>query len=159
LIFVAFVLATFVWRVPRRWWGRLRSVGRDVDVRPEADEVRRGQDLTVEAVPRGGGRIAGPVKLGLRCLERYDELVTNETVSHGGHRVRGSQRETREALAHEEWADARAEDGWSAVFTVPAAAPYSYEGGCLRFEWWVEAREVERFRPDRAATRTIRVLP
>jgi hypothetical protein len=145
--------------VPKRWWRRLRAIGRDIEVRPDVDEVRRGRELTVEAVRRGGGTIAGPVKLGLLCIERYDELVTTEAVSHRGHRTRGSKRETREALAHEEWAEARPEDGWSAVFTLPSSAPYSYHGGCLGFEWWVEAREVERFRPDQAATRTIRVLP
>jgi hypothetical protein len=119
-------------------------------VRPERDEARGGEQFRVEAAMRAGGMLDRPVKLGLVCVERYDVQVPSR---------RHTRRDTREDVAFEAWADASPEDVWGAVFTIPADAPYGYSGSCLSFAWLVKAREVERFRPDSAATRSIVVRP
>ncbi len=80
----------------------------------------------------------GSLEVGLVCRVAYD--VEIETTNAQGHTQRS--RMTRHHVIHEEWrpvttpaADVEQQ------FVIPLHAPFSHEGACLSFAWWVEARE------------------
>ena len=69
-------------------------------------------------------------------------------------------RSTKKATAHEQWLpldSALAEHRVS--FTIPADAPFSYDGKVLSFTWQVRAVSRAALRPDAAAHWELTVLP
>jgi hypothetical protein len=134
---------------------RLRLRSRSVQI-AAAGSARRGDSIRLDVVVRDLARTAARLRVGVVCPERYD---VEETSSSGSGRT-SSSRVTREAVAHEEWRElsvGEAQEGLE--FEIPPAAPFSYQGSCLRFEWRAEALELRPLRPDRVATTAFEVRP
>jgi hypothetical protein len=134
---------------------RLRLPSRSVQL-AAAGSVRRGDPVRLDVVVRDLARAAARLRVGVVCLERYDVEETSSSNSGGT----SSRRVTREAVAHEEWRElSSAEAQQGLAFEIPPAAPFSYTGSCLRFEWRAETLELRPLRPDRVATAAFEVLP
>jgi hypothetical protein len=139
-------LVNIGWRFPR--WLRPRS---DTVQITATGPVRRGEPVDVAIGIRDGAHTGVRLRVGVFCLERYD---VEESDEHGTDRV------TREDHVHEEWREVAASEAQQGLsFTVPAEAPYSYEGSCLSFEWHAEALEIARMRPDAVASCAFEVRP
>jgi hypothetical protein len=127
---------------------RRRTRGR-LQISVDDPEVRRGEALDAR-VTIADSRL-GDVEVGLVCTEFY------EVASGGG---TGSNRGTSSATAFEAWHPVT---GTSSVHNVrlslPAEAPFSYEGELLCFRWEVVARGRRKRRLDMHAAHEISVLP
>jgi hypothetical protein len=139
-------LVNIGWRYPR--WLRPRSDM--VEIATNAP-VRRGQTVDLAIAIRDGFHTGMRLRVGVFCLERYDvEMSTKD----------GTERVTREALAHEDWREVTASEAQQGLsFVVPPEGPYSYAGECLSFEWHAEALEIVKLRPDAVASCTFEVRP
>jgi hypothetical protein len=96
--------------------------------------------------PRGGSvrttlaiadaaRVEDPVEVGVVCTGLYDVIL-------GADPPYGSRRETLQAVVYEHWEKAnRSLPSQTIAFTIPRAAPYSYEGRYVSFLWRVRARD------------------
>jgi hypothetical protein len=114
-------------------------------------EVRRGGELDARVTIASPGGV-GEVEVGLVCTEFYACHVSGSD----GRRSRG----TSSATAHEEWLPVEDTPGLHSVrLTVPAEAPFSYEGELLCFTWEVVARGRRKHRLDAQARHEISVLP
>lgn len=118
--------------------------------------VRRGEDLDARVTISSSGGLGG-VEVGLICTEFYECDVYERDVSHSDAvRSRG----TSSATAHEAWLPVESTPGVHSVrLTVPAEAPFSYEGELLCFRWEVVVRERRKGRLDAQARHQISVLP
>ena len=131
---------------------RRRAIGREIGLDVEAVEqpVRRGQELEALldiATPEG----LGSVEVGVVCTEYYQE--DNSDADNPGRRI------TCKAIAHEAWQPVEVVAGaQSARFTIPAGAPFSYEGSCLSFGWELVGRG-QRHGLDAEARTKLSVLP
>ena len=133
----------------RRYRRKLRPRSDTVEI--TAGGARRGGNVDVAITIRDGAHTGVRLRVGVFCLERYD---VEESTKNSTRRV------TREDLAHEEWREVSASEAQQGLtFTVPAEAPFSYQGSCLSFEWHAEALEVARLRPDAVASSTFEVQP
>jgi hypothetical protein len=155
-----FFIAAFIF-VPSAFvfillWNRIKprerlaqKAGLDVDA--PRKEVRRGEDVEVlVTVPSARG--LGDVQAGVVCTERYDETDTD---TQGR-----TTRTTSQATAHETWIPVARGTGTQSVnLAIPPEAPFSYDGGCLSFEWEVAARMHRSLRLDAEVRRHISVLP
>jgi hypothetical protein len=113
--------------------------------------VRRGGEVDARVTIAGSG-VLGEVEVGLVCTEFYACHVTGGD----GTRSRG----TASATAHEAWLPVDATAGLHGVrLSVPAEAPFSYEGELLCFTWEVVARGSRKRRLDAQASHEISVLP
>jgi hypothetical protein len=125
------LLGGAVW-VRRASWARR---ARHLRVSPEPAELRRGQKVSVRV------DIAAPpanaaVEVGLVCSEIYDWVEVIRTLDS-----RSTSRSTKAVDAYAEWVPAAPVAGSQHfAFTVPAGAPYSYEGDCVSYAWRVSAR-------------------
>jgi hypothetical protein len=133
--FAAMALPLFIaaWYLNRRDRPRWQEA-REVSIRVEPLEVRRGEELTVEvganSPPAGGG----PLEVGLVCVESYDVKRTFAT-----RRGTSEVRETEQAVERASWV--LAEGSANPVrLRVPIDAPPSYEGSCLSFSWRISGR-------------------
>ena len=132
----------------------IASGGRwDVTLTPDRWALRRGETVTVtmEIGKPGPGRHS--LELALACRAGYD-------VEHREPGDAGTRRETRWKTMHEEIpevdpAAARQEF----AFTIPARAPFSYDGSALCFRWFVRAKEARLLRSDPHLSVRLRVLP
>jgi hypothetical protein len=113
--------------------------------------VRRGEHVDAHVTisrPRGVER----VEAGLVCTAVYASAVSD---GRGG-RSRG----TASATVHEAWLPVEGAPGVHSVrLTVPANAPFSYEGDLLCFRWEVIARGRRARRLDPQARHSVAVLP
>jgi hypothetical protein len=130
----------------------LRTRGtRGLRVEASDQEVRRGGELEARVTlsnPEGFGE----VEVGLVCTEFYECDVPD---GEGG-RSRG----TCSATAHEAWLPVHSTLGVHSVrLSVPAEAPFSYDGDLLCFKWAVVARGRRKNRLDAQARHEISVLP
>jgi hypothetical protein len=113
--------------------------------------VRRGGELDARVTIAGRGRL-GEVEVGLVCTEFYECEISDSD----GTQSRG----TSSATAHEAWLPVEGAPGVHSVrLTVPAEAPFSYEGELLCFTWEVVARGRRKHRLDAQARYEISVLP
>lgn len=77
------------------------------------------------------------LEVGLVCPEHYDEEVRD----HGMDGHDATRRTTSRAVEYEQWQHLDCVAGEHEVtLTIPAHAPYSYDGDCLSFRWEVVAR-------------------
>lgn len=114
-------------------------------------EVRRGGELEARVTIASSGGLE-EVEVGLVCTEFY----ACELRGSDGRRSRG----TSSANAHEAWRAVEGAPGLHSVrLTVPAEAPFSYEGELLCFTWEVVARGRRKRRLDAQARHEISVLP
>ncbi len=104
-------------------------------------DVRRGDRLTATLTLTDLAKVEqDEVQVGLVCTEWYE--VDDTVVGSGTVRV------TTDDVAYEEWVPAeRRSDPQPFTFSVPADAPFSYEGNMLSFGWRVAARQVSPERP------------
>ncbi|MGH3043205.1 MAG: hypothetical protein ACRDM2_00620 [Gaiellaceae bacterium] len=146
MFFAAVLVVVLGWQYRRR----LRPTSDTVEISTPAS-IRRGEDVGIAITIRGGAHTGVRLRVGILCVERYDvEKSTKD----------GSYRVTEEEFAHEEWREISASEAQQGLtFAVPAAAPYSYRGSCLSFEWRAEALEIARFRPDAVARCIFEVRP
>lgn len=124
-------------------------------------EVRRGEELDARVTISSPGRL-GEVEVGLVCTEFYECDVYDSDVydSDVSDSDAGRSRGTSSATAHEAWLPVENTPGVHSVrLTVPAEAPFSYEGELLRFKWEVVARGRRKGRLDAQARHQISVLP
>jgi hypothetical protein len=146
VFFAAVLVVGFGWRYRRRLRPASDTVG--ISTPPS---IRRGEDVDVAITIRDGAHTGVRLRVGILCVERYD---VEQSTKDGSHRI------TEEDFAHEEWREVSASEAQQGLtFAVPAAAPYSYRGSCLSFEWHAEALEIARLRPDAVARRTFEVRP
>ena len=122
--------------------GRLRVEASD-------GQVRRGGQLDARVTITDSGGLAD-VELGLVCTEFY---ATRMSGHDGG-------RGTSSGTAYEAWLPVDGGPGLHAVrVTVPAGAPYSYDGELLSFKWELVARGRRKRRLDAQARHEVSVLP
>jgi hypothetical protein len=129
-------------------------------------EVRRGEELDARVTISSPGRL-GEVEVGLICTEFYECDVSDSDVSDSDvsdsdvfDSDAGRSRGTSSATAHEAWLPVESTPGVQSVrLTVPAEAPFSYEGELLCFKWEVVARGRRKGRLDAQARHQISVLP
>jgi hypothetical protein len=121
--------------------------------------VSRGEEIEAQ-VTISDAEKAGSVEVGVVCTEYYDEDVTEETIDDHGIMQEETQRTTLHATAHEEWRPIESTVGVQTVLlTIPAEAPFSYEGDCVSFKWELVARGRRQNRPDAEAGQAITVRP
>jgi hypothetical protein len=130
LIGAAAVLV-FFWALARGLWrGGHPRYARGLEVAIERQEVRRGERIAATASG------AGELEVGLLCTERYDVW---RRVGDSDSR----SRVTDSASVWQSWVPApNAALGQRIQLSVPAGAPYSYEGDCVSFSWAVVVRRV-----------------
>lgn len=128
---------------------RRRTVG--LQVGASHQEVHRGGELDARVtISRPEG--LRELEVGLVCTEFYAYDVGDSD----GRRSRG----TSSATAHEAWLPVEGTMGVHGVrLTVPAEAPFSYEGDLLCFKWEVVARGRRKHRLDLQARHEISVQP
>jgi hypothetical protein len=127
---------------------------RHLKVTLSSNQARRGDtvDARLEVTRAGNDEI----ELGLVCTEYYDVEKTSHSSSGGT----SHDRDTDDAIAHEEWRPASPNQSVHNVrFQIPPDAPYSFKGSCLAFEWRVSARQPKRMRFDRSTNVDLTVLP
>jgi hypothetical protein len=126
----------------------------------DADQaVSRGDEVEARVTISDAAK-AGSVEVGVVCTEYYDEDVTDTYTDSDGVMQTQTTRETLKAAAHEEWRSIESTVGLQTVrFTIPAGAPFSYEGDCLSFRWEVVARGRRHDRLDAQAGQAISVRP
>jgi hypothetical protein len=118
------------WAIARGLWrGGHPRFASGLEVRVDRQEVRRGE--RIGAVAAG----EGDLEVGLICTEHYDVL------RHVGSDSRS--RVTDSAIAWHAWVPApHATLGQRVELTIPADAPYSYEGDCVSLSWAVAVRRL-----------------
>jgi hypothetical protein len=117
----------------------------------EASEprVRRGGELDVR-VTIADSRGLADVELGLVCTEFYARRMSGSEGRRG----------TSSATAYEAWLPVEGGPGLHGVrVTVPAEAPFSYDGELLCFRWELVARGRRKRRLDAQARQEVSVLP
>jgi hypothetical protein len=125
--------------------GRLR-------VELSGPEVRRGGELDAR-VTIADSRGLADVEMGLVCTEFYACRMS-------GHGDGGGGRGTSSATAYEAWLPVDGRPGVHAVrVTVPAEAPFSYDGELLCFKWELVARGRRKRRLDAQARQEVVVRP
>jgi hypothetical protein len=124
-----------------------RGAGRELDVLPAAQEVRRGD--TLEASVKAEAGVEG-LEAGLVCTETFPVFVVRGKLTRSGH-------EFEDEVAYEQWLPVETLQQTVAL-SVPLEAPYSYDGENLKFKWRVAVRQRRRGL-DAVRTREIRVLP
>jgi hypothetical protein len=113
-----------------------KKLTKGLEIRVDQPEARRGEQIGAVVVVTEPERL-GQLEAGLVCTEHYDEEVSSSDAD-GGH---STSRSTSRAIEHEDWQLVECIAGEHRVsFTIPAHAPYSYEGDCLSFRWEVVAR-------------------
>ncbi len=131
-------LVVYVWR---RWRPR---PARHLEVRVEPIELHRGDTVNATLVISDPGKLGEELELGLVCTEYYDHEKTVYT-DNGAQQ----QRVTSTAEAHATWDKPdRGQTQQTLRFTVPADAPFSYEGGCVSWAWHVSALDRHAHRMD-----------
>ena len=122
---------------------------RGLQVGASDQEVRRGEDLDARVTISSSGGL-GEVEVGLICTEFYEsDFPDSDAGLSRGSDVSdsdaGRSRGTSSATAHEAWLPVESTPGVQSVrLTVPAEAPFSYEGELLCFKWEVVARGAGR---------------
>jgi hypothetical protein len=126
----------------------------------DADQaVSRGDEVEALVTISDAAK-AGSVEVGVVCTEYYDEEVTESYTDSDGVLQTRTSRETHQAAAHEEWRSIESTVGVQSVrITIPAEAPFSYEGDCLSFRWEIVARGRRHDRLDAQAGQAISVRP
>ncbi len=125
-----FIAAWYLNRRDRPAWKQASQVS----VRVEPLEVRRGKEVSVHVGVSSPPSDAGPLEVGLVCVESYDVKRTFAT-----RRGTTEARETEQAVERATWV--LVEDPAGAVrIPVPGDSPPSYEGSCLSFSWRVSGR-------------------
>lgn len=117
---------------------------RYLELRVEPIEVRRGDAVSVTLVISDAAKLGAKLELGLVCTEYYDVQKTVYTQN-------GTQKEriTRTADAFATWNQPdRGQLQQTIRFTVPADAPFSYEGGTVSWAWHVSALDRRAHRTD-----------
>lgn len=123
---------------------------RGLQVRIEAQEVRRGEELEV-FVTVSGSRRPEDLHVGLVCTEYFAVEMTTSS---------GSSQGTSWDTAYKSWVPVQATPGvHTRRIPVPPGVPFSYEGELLCFRWEVVARGTHKRRFDARATAPISVLP
>jgi len=130
-----------------------------LDVEASDQAVSRGDDIEAQ-VTISNAEKAGSVEVGVVCTEYYDEDVTEETMDDHGIMQQETHRKTLHATAHEDWRPIESTVGVQTVpFTIPAEAPFSYEGDCVSLKWELVARGRRQNQPDAEAGQAIIVHP
>jgi hypothetical protein len=117
---------------------------RYLELRVEPIEVRRGDTVNATLVISDPDKLGDKLELGLVCTEYYD-------VEHTVYTQNGTQRqrETKSTDAFSTWSEpdkGRLQQTFR--FTVPADAPFSYEGGTVTWAWHVSALDRQPHRTD-----------
>ena len=114
-----------------------RRMAKGLQVEAGQQAVQRGGE--VEAlVTISSSRRPGSLEVGLVCTEFYDEMVSTSTGNDG---ASTTERETSEAIAHQDWQPVESATGvQKGSLRIPPEAPFSYSGSCLSFKWEVVAR-------------------
>ena len=121
--------------------------------------VSRGDEIEAQVTISDAGK-AGSVEVGVVCTEYYDEDVTEETTGDHGVTQQETHRKTLHATAYQDWRPIESTMGVQIVpLTIPAEAPFSYEGDCVSFKWELVARGRRQNRPDAEAGHAITVRP
>jgi hypothetical protein len=117
-------------------------------------ETRRGEEVEALVTISSLDGL-GEVEAGLVCTEYYAEKVG--TYSEYG---TAPSIEISDAIAHEEWLPVKRATGVHSVrFTIPAVAPFTYEGDALSFKWEVVVRGRRKLRLDAEAKDEFSVAP
>jgi hypothetical protein len=126
-----------------------------LEVSAATQKVRRGDDVTARVTVASTHGL-DDVEVGVVCTESYARKTTT-TASDG--KTMMTTRETAHATAYEDWIPlGRLLGSQDVSLTVPATAPFSYDGSALSFEWEVVARGRRRLRLDAEARDELRVL-
>ena len=129
---VVCVLSLLAAGLSSRFVGRARRSGR-LALTVQPGELTRGGEVRARVrVPDGAA--AGPVEVGLVCMEFCDQAQ--------GNGKGGTQRVTSDHVFWETWH--RFDEAGpilEARFDVPPAKPFSYEGSCVSYAWRLSARE------------------
>ena len=113
--------------------------------------MRRGGQFDAR-VTIADSRGLADVEIGLVCTEFYACRMRGDGD--------GGSRGTSSAAAYEAWLPVQGGPGVHAVrVTVPADAPFSYDGELLAFRWELVARGRRKHRLDAQAQREVCVLP
>jgi hypothetical protein len=113
-------------------------------VSASAQELRRGDEVTVHLDVTAPDRIGERLEYGLVCTAWYDDQQRQTSSGAGGSGMGHAQtrRVAVETTAWESWVEAgRAAGVQSTTFRLPPDGPFSYEGRCLTFAWRASARE------------------
>ncbi len=115
--------------------GLRKALTKGLEIRVEQPEARRGEDVRALVVVTEPDRL-GQLEVGLVCAEYYDEQVRDHDMDGSN-----THRTTSRAVEYEQWEHLDCVVGEHEVtLTIPAHAPYSYDGDCLSFRWEVVAR-------------------
>jgi hypothetical protein len=132
--------------------GLRRKLTKGLEVRVDRAEARRGDEIDAVVVVSEPERL-GEIEVSLVCTEYYDEETHSS--SEGG-----STRTTSTAVAYESWQPVPGLQGEHGVrLTIPADAPFSYDGDCLSFRWEVVACGRKNRGLDARASQKIGVRP
>jgi len=143
------VMAAVLVAIPvagRRIYLRARRVeATHLQLEVSETELARGGEVRARLRVTEPGAASDRLEVGLVCTAFYDHEV--RTREDGRTRTR---REIAEEHAYKEWkpADPRSTLDQSFTFTIPPAAPFSYEGQIVAFAWRVSAREPAKLRRD-----------
>jgi hypothetical protein len=132
----------------RKWRPRQ---ARYLQLEVEPIELRRGDTVRVTLTITDARKIGEELDLGLVCTQYYDYTAVVQD-QHGSHR----ERKTMEVESTAKWTKPdRSQVRQTVQFTVPADAPFSFEGGAVSWAWHVSARDRHPHRYD--AHRTVPV--
>ena len=127
-----------------------RALTKGLELRVDQAQVCRGKELEADVLIASPARL-GELEVGVVCTEHYDLKVHNE---------HGTDRSTSTAIEHEAWKPLQSVAGRQRVsLSIPAGAPFSYEGSCLSFRWEVVVRGRRRRALDKRASQQISVRP
>jgi hypothetical protein len=134
ILAVALLLLGGAVAVRRSSWAK---PARHLQLTAAPGDLRRGQPVSVRLDVGASLPAEAMIEVGLVCSEMYDYVEVIRT-----QQGRSRSRSTKAVDAHAEWVRAQPSSGpQQFTFTVPAAAPYSYEGDCLSYAWRVSARQ------------------
>lgn len=156
-IVVAFaVVAALVVGLPSRPLAFMRRrLTSGLEIGASTGEVRRGAEFEVLVTVPSNTRLVG-IDVGLVCTELYDEESSHTDSDGHTH----TSRQTARAIAYEAWLPVEIATGVQDVrLSIPAEAPFTYEGECLSFKWEIVARGRRRRAIDLEAGRELSVLP
>ena len=132
-----------------------RRLTSGLEIGASMGEVRRGEEFEVLVTVPSNSKLIG-IDVGLVCTELYDEESSHTDSDGHSH----TSRQTSRAIAYEAWLPVEIATGVQGVrLSIPAEAPFTYEGECLSFEWEIVARGRRRRGIDLEAGRKLAVLP
>lgn len=139
LVVIGVVIAAVAWFGAGSQYRRARPRALPAEVSVDPVDLSRGGRIEVVVAPTPGAAGSDPIEVGLVCIEWYDVLTRRND---------SWRREKREAREHEDWRPIDSSAGGVVAFEIPSAAPYSYDGDCLSYEWRVEAKSPQALRSD-----------